>query len=188
MTLGQKLKEYRKTFGISQEELAEKINVSRQAITKWERDDGLPDIINLKELASIFAVSVDFLLDDKKQVEYPLLKIKIELDKNSFSKRYDYVLKFLRKNYPDDSIYGLSEIKKDKSKIYNIANILSWNIIGFIDWINDPAIWFVVEKSIQSLIVKATKEYIEIRELSSVVDTNEFTFDDARLIKMKKKL
>ena len=53
---------------------------------------------------------------------------------------------------------------------------------------NDPAIWFIVEKEIQNLIVKATKEYIEIRELSSVVDTNKFTFDDARLIKMKKKL
>lgn len=188
MNLGDKLKEYRKIFGLSQEGLAEKINVSRQAITKWELGDGLPDISNLKELASIFGVSVDFLLDDKKEIEYPLLRVKIELDKNTFSKRYDYVLKYLKENYPDDSVYGLSEIKKDKSKIYNIANFLSWEIIGFVDWINDPAIWFIVEKRIQNLIVKATKEYIEIRELSSVVDTNEFTFDDARLVKMKKEL
>ena len=43
MTLGQKLKEIRKRFGLSQESLAEIMNVSRQAITKWESDEGLPD-------------------------------------------------------------------------------------------------------------------------------------------------
>ena len=49
MTLGQKLKEIRKKFGLSQEQLAEIMNVSRQAITKWETDEGLPDTENLKE-------------------------------------------------------------------------------------------------------------------------------------------
>lgn len=44
MTLGEKLKEIRKRFGLSQEQLAEIINVSRQAITKWESDNGLPDV------------------------------------------------------------------------------------------------------------------------------------------------
>lgn len=48
MTFGQKLKEIRKKFGLSQEQLASTISVSRQAITKWERDDGLPDISNLR--------------------------------------------------------------------------------------------------------------------------------------------
>ena len=49
MTLGQKLKEIRKRFGLSQEQLAEIMNVSRQAITKWENDSGIPDISNLQE-------------------------------------------------------------------------------------------------------------------------------------------
>ena len=40
MTFGQKLKEIRKRFGLSQEQLAEIMNVSRQAITKWENDSG----------------------------------------------------------------------------------------------------------------------------------------------------
>ena len=47
MTLGQKLKEIRKRFGLSQEQLAEIMNVSRQAITKWENEGGLPDVSNL---------------------------------------------------------------------------------------------------------------------------------------------
>ena len=185
MTLGEKLKKYRNIFDLSQEELAEKINVSRQAIAKWEGNDGLPDISNLRELSSLFSVSIDYLLDDTKQIEFPLLKIKITIDKNNYSNRYNYVLDYLKNNYPNDIIYGLAETKKVKNKFYNIANILSWNIIGLIDWINDPAIWFIVEKQTQKLIVKATKEYIEIRELSSVIDTNEFVFDNSKLLKIK---
>ena len=58
MTLGQKLKEVRKRFGLSQEALASIMNVSRQAITKWENDDGMPDISNLQELSKVFGLSV----------------------------------------------------------------------------------------------------------------------------------
>lgn len=53
MTLGQKLKGIRNRFGLSQEQLAEIMNVSRQAITKWENDGGLPDVANLQELSKI---------------------------------------------------------------------------------------------------------------------------------------
>ena len=67
MTLGQKLKEIRKKFGLSQEQLAEIINVSRQAITKWETDAGLPDTENLKELSRIFEISIDYLLDNLQE-------------------------------------------------------------------------------------------------------------------------
>ena len=71
MTLGQKLKEIRKKFGLSQEQLAEIMNVSRQAITKWETDVGLPDTENLKELSRIFGITIDYLLDNNN--ELPLL-------------------------------------------------------------------------------------------------------------------
>ena len=48
MTIGEKIKEARIGIGLSQEELAEKLNVSRSAIAKWEADKGVPDIENLK--------------------------------------------------------------------------------------------------------------------------------------------
>ena len=48
MTLGEKIKEARKQCGLSQEQLAEKMTVSRSAIAKWETDKGLPDVDNLK--------------------------------------------------------------------------------------------------------------------------------------------
>ena len=46
MSLGEKIKELRNKFSLSQEQLAEKLNVSRQAITKWEGNSGLPDTEN----------------------------------------------------------------------------------------------------------------------------------------------
>lgn len=64
MSLGTKLKEVRKKSGLSQEQLAEKLCVSRQAVTKWESDRGLPDVENLKAIAALFDVSVDYLIDD----------------------------------------------------------------------------------------------------------------------------
>ena len=47
MTLAEKLKSIRKQAGMSQEQLAEKLGVSRQAVTKWETDAGIPDIENV---------------------------------------------------------------------------------------------------------------------------------------------
>ncbi len=67
------LKYLRNKFGFSQEELAEKINVSRQTIAKWENGESLPDIIKCTELAMIYNVSLDALatvpFDEEKEVE-----------------------------------------------------------------------------------------------------------------------
>jgi len=66
MKFAETLKELRKQAGYSQEQLAEKIGVSRQAITKWETDTGLPDIENLMIIATLFSISLDELLMDEK--------------------------------------------------------------------------------------------------------------------------
>jgi transcriptional regulator with XRE-family HTH domain len=68
MNFSEKLKHLRKQFQFSQEQLAEKIGVSRQAITKWETDGGLPDIENLMAIAALFSVSMDELLSAEKTV------------------------------------------------------------------------------------------------------------------------
>ena len=74
MTLEEQIKHYRKQAGLSQEKMAEKIGVSRQAITKWENGTGTPDIANLMAIADLFQISVDELLSNeksqKKQSDY----------------------------------------------------------------------------------------------------------------------
>ena len=66
MNFSEKLRTLRKNFKLSQEQLAEKIGVSRQAITKWETEGGLPDIENMMAIASLFSVSIDELLSGEK--------------------------------------------------------------------------------------------------------------------------
>lgn len=68
MTFAEKLKTLRKEKNISQEQLAEKIYVSRQAITKWESGNGIPDIENLIAISSLFNESLDSLLSEEKSL------------------------------------------------------------------------------------------------------------------------
>lgn len=75
MNFSEKLKEIRKNEGLSQEQLAEKIGVSRQAITKWETGKGLPDIENMVIIAEIFKTTLDELLRNsavKQKQEMPV--------------------------------------------------------------------------------------------------------------------
>lgn len=62
--LGNRLQELRKKNGYSQESLAEKLDVSRQAVSKWERGEAAPDTDNLIMLAKLYQVSLDELVDN----------------------------------------------------------------------------------------------------------------------------
>lgn len=68
MNFSEKLKTLRKEKGISQELLAEKIHVSRQAVTKWESGIGIPDIENLIAISALFNESLDSLLSEEKSL------------------------------------------------------------------------------------------------------------------------
>ena len=66
MELGEKLQELRKRKGLTQEELAEALYVSRTAISKWESGRGYPSIDSLKQISGYFSVSIDDLLSGEK--------------------------------------------------------------------------------------------------------------------------
>ena len=66
MSIGQRISELRKESGLSQEYVAEKIGVSRQAVSKWENDTTAPDTYNLIALAEMFDVSVEYIATGKK--------------------------------------------------------------------------------------------------------------------------
>lgn len=63
--ISDRLKELRREKGYSLEYIAEKINVSRQTVSKWESGDTVPDVLKCKELADIYDVSMDELLLEK---------------------------------------------------------------------------------------------------------------------------
>lgn len=78
MTLGETIKYYRTQLNLSQTELGDRIGVSRQAVTKWETDTGIPDINNIQTLAKVFHISIDTLLSHEHVQS--LYQSKIEYD------------------------------------------------------------------------------------------------------------
>lgn len=68
MEIAKKLKEARKQAGMTQEEVAEKILVSRQTISNWENAKSYPDIMSVIELSDLYAISLDTLLKGDEQM------------------------------------------------------------------------------------------------------------------------
>ena len=98
MTLADKLKEARKKAGLTQNELAEKLCVSRQAITKWGNGKGIPAVDNLKVISKVLNVSIDFLLDDEDVIDKTVIKEKINLN--------DYVKEGKLRSKKDAVVYA----------------------------------------------------------------------------------
>ena len=67
MKLNDKIYQLRKQFGMSQEEAAGKLNVSRQALSRWENGSAQPSANNIVEISKLFGVSADYLLNDSYQ-------------------------------------------------------------------------------------------------------------------------
>lgn len=68
MTLGEKIRTLRKNAQLSQEALAEQLDVSRQAVSKWENDNGLPETEKLIKMAKLFHVSLDTFINDAEDI------------------------------------------------------------------------------------------------------------------------
>ena len=111
MTMGQIIKRLRKERGFTQEQLAERLGVTYQAISKWENDAGMPDISQIVPLASIFGVSTDVLFGiDQTNETGEAFKIVSDADHvmeygnlDSYLKAYDLLMAGLKK-YPNNLI------------------------------------------------------------------------------------
>lgn len=109
MSLGNSLFHARKKSGLSQEEVAEKLGVSRQTISKWELDETLPDIRQAKRLSSLYHLTLDELTDfdmDLKEIEQIIEKTSEELEQkidwtSAWGKRYP-ILTTYQKNVETD--------------------------------------------------------------------------------------
>ena len=145
MCLGNSLFNARKKSGLSQEEVAEKLGVSRQTISKWETDETLPDIRQSKKLAVLYHLTLDELIDfdaDVKEIEDMIEKTSEETQKKIdwtkvWSKKYpvlgtyqevvnidDYahelrrLLKKLRIDYGYNDVDALLVLKDILSKVW----------------------------------------------------------------------
>lgn len=95
MTFGEKLQDLRRKAGMSQDMLAEKLEVSRQAVSKWERDEAMPETEKVVRIAKLFGVSLDELLLDrepKPRYEQPPVQPSAYAEVKRTAKRHGYKL------------------------------------------------------------------------------------------------
>ena len=122
MNIGNKIRELRKQRGITQEQLAESIGISFQAVSKWENNIALPDITLVPVLASYFGVSMDELFDfNLKEIEHAVRIIT--------EKAYQY-----RESNPDES----RRILEEGLKKYPENDILLNNLLYVLDYSVKP--------------------------------------------------
>lgn len=126
MSLGKNLFRARKKKGLSQEEVAEKLGVSRQTISKWETDETLPDIRQSKSLATLYGLSLDELIEfdiDVKEIQEVIDKTSDEVsDKidwtSIWSKKYPILATYQNEVEIDKYAAELNKLLDDLQKEY----------------------------------------------------------------------
>lgn len=191
MTFGEKLKDARKSAGLSQEQFAEKLSVSRSAIAKWETDKGMPDITNLKAMSQLLGVSIDYLLDEYNKLSFSETKEPIDL--SSFEKtgkcRSKEDAACLARFRDADAIIPLIRRKKMSKKEALLDFLVFPGVLNVADSLNDTSSYYLVESGNKQFLVNVTKDFIITNELAVRVDpkrfeigTNKFTACSYRLI------
>ena len=190
MTLGEKIKEARKQCGLSQEQLAEKLAVSRSAVAKWETDKGIPDVENLKALAQLLNVSVDYLLDDGVVIDEVVMREPYNLSdygKGIKKKKKDRVI---REKFPDAEIHtllGKLKLTKSEKVIDNLLGFFTDAPFGTPELINSfknmDKEFYLVEKDEKQFLVTITDEFVETRQLAKRITAEKFEIGNWKFIK-----
>ena len=102
MNLGNSLFHARKKCGLSQEDVAEKLGVSRQTVSKWETDETLPDILQSKRMAVLYNMSLDELIEfdiDVKEIQEIIEKTSEQTEEkidwtSAWGKKYPILIQY----------------------------------------------------------------------------------------------
>lgn len=186
MTLADKLKEARKNAGLTQIELAEKLCVSRQAITKWETGKGIPDVDNLKVISKVLNVSIDFLLDDEEVLDKTVIKEQINLDdyvkEGQLRSKKDAVV---YSKYPNADITPLLAKKKSTKGQKLFGELLGWITdapFGTDELFNQIAdahnAYYLVEQESMQIFVTVTEDFIKSKIMAKKIVGDKFDIGD----------
>lgn len=133
MKLGNNLFNARKKSGLSQEDVAEKLGVSRQTISKWETDETLPDIRQTKKMALLYKLSLDELIDfdmDIKEIEEAIEKTSEEVQNKVnwtavWSKKYPILATYQKEVEIEIYAKELNRLLCDLEKRYGYTRLNS---------------------------------------------------------------
>lgn len=173
MTLGEKIRYARKSCGLSQGQLAEKLCVSRSAIAKWETGKGMPDVENLKMLSRLLSVSVDSLLDDSADAESAVIREAFNLAAYGRGCKKVKKDRLMREKFPDARIctlLGRPELTEADGIVDSTLGFLTPVPFGtpeFMKSVRDiDKDFYLVERDADQFFVTVTDEFLEIHPLS----------------------
>ena len=183
MTLGEKIREARRKCGFSQEQLAERLSVSRSAIAKWETDKGLPDVGNLKILARILNVSVDYLLDETQTAADPVIRDPYQLAAYGYGCKKVKKDRVVRNKFPDATVYPLLGQQEVAGAVTAPEDVPDCRT-GFQNPVkhNDRE-FYLIERDDRQFFVTVTDTFVEVRPLEYSFRENRFCFDGWTFIK-----
>ena len=186
MTTGEKIKEARKSAGLSQEKLSEILGVSRSAVAKWEADNGIPDADNLKALSELLSVSIDYLLKDGENTDKSVIKEPIDLSLYDGARRAKKD-KCVRDRYPQAKITPLIAKTKPTKKMRifdNLLGIFTDAPFGTAEVYNDlkdvDKQYYLAEQGEKQFLILVTDEFIVSRELARKQYSDKFEIDNVR--------
>lgn len=157
---------------LTQEQFAEKLYVSRQAVSKWESGRGMPDIINLQQLASLFHVSIDSLLQDDtlsiNVIREPVDYSKIKWTGRNHSK-YDGAVRF---KFPQADITHIIRFRRLTKWMKLIEFFTVPGIRDVFDYMDDKAWYYLVRTGDRNLFVRVDDAFIETRDYTGKIENN----------------
>lgn len=184
MTFGEKLKKARIESGLSQEQFAENLAVSRSAVAKWESDRGMPDISNLKAMSQMLGVSIDHLVSDGDKLSLDIIKKPIDL--SSYEKtgkcRSKADAAVLAEFGDCDMITALTTEKK----LSKLENLLEWTILPMNSLRLTENLklagnsWYLAERGSRQYLLNVTKEFITSQELPQHIGEKKFMIGELR--------
>ena len=183
MTLGAKIRQARRKCGFSQEQLAEKMAVSRSAIAKWETDKGLPDVGNLKVLARLLNVSVDYLLDESEAANDPVLRESYNLAAYGYGCSKVKKDRVVRDKFPGATIYPLLGQQTPANKKITSDCTVDCRTNPLDQIKNTDKAFYLIEKDDRQFFVTVTDAFVEIRPLERPLQDNRFSIDGWDFIK-----
>lgn len=131
MSLGNSLFKARKKSGLSQEEVGEKLGVTRQTISKWETDETIPDIFQTKKMSKLYNITLDDLIEynpDVKEIEEIIEKTDEKVNEkinwtNAWGKKYPILLKYQNEVEIDEYVQVINKNLDDLKKKYNYSEL-----------------------------------------------------------------